>query len=150
MNNLSEYELLRLDNIKRNREYLEKLGLSIDENLKPEKNLINNKRKTKTESIVSSLEDQIVRRSRRLSNNNIEDHEISVNNGDDDIYFVETVKTKMRRIELVVGIDEEETGRTKITSQTVRNFIVETNEQHAEEISDEVFFIFVFLTIYSI
>lgn len=138
---LSAYELLRQENIKRNENFLKEMGLQkkktrqvahdSDASSKPKKKAV------KKRKVLEEFPDlPPARRSRRIQEDKSE-----LLGGIDEVQDELCTKTKIEKpalVQLDVLVDEEETERVHVTADSLRDYITSVNPKALEEvISDE-------------
>lgn len=158
-NQLSEYEILRQENIKRNEEFLKTLGLeklpSTPAVPQKKSSSSSSKRKRESDKDNNNNEDgyfevddyispkekktkevaQPTRRSMRVQNQPPPESHTEIDENDDRV--IRPKETPKYNLE--INIDEEvEEGRIRITAPQVREVIMATNPDHDELISNEV------------
>lgn len=140
----SEYEQLRLENIRRNQEFLKSLGLDVDGPIVTTRDTAKrreNRRKRSSVVVEVSESIQPMRRSRRLSKVAGETAD-----NEEELYFLDDHEPRIAKpptvrvvspedLENEIDISQE---RKRITAPMLRQFIIDSNPQHEEEISNEV------------
>lgn len=137
---LSEYEILRLQNIKKNEEYIKNLGIPQNRSVVVKAEIRSSKRTKHHKESNVKAEDFVYRRSsRRLRGDNTEIIDRVDSN---------PIKKVKQERNLVDGdfnfhfSDDENVQRIRITAEGLRSFIETTNSEHNESISNEVGFIY--------
>ncbi len=145
MNELSDYELIRLNNIKKNEEFLKTLQIestkhsirtelsdSLPLSLEPKKRKATTK---KVNMVEEDDESKPVRRSTRGRSGPVDDANLL-----DEADGNGTVRARPQRpyVEKLVFDEENETGRVSVTADSLRNLIEKSNAEHFEEVSDKV------------
>ena len=144
-NQLSEYEIIRKRNIERNEDFLKSIGIDVNRNLNPTQSLQNEepifkkpKKKSNHKVIIptetSSDSSPVRRRSSRLDPN----LQSNKSNNTDEDHSAQRIKQSKRvhRETYSPSVDDGE-ERKPITEAELQQFILETNKEHYDIISNE-------------
>lgn len=152
---MSEYEQQRLDNIKRNEEYLKALGFDKQQRVVEveEKKKVNRKRKLPAET-VEYFKVEPERRSRRIQQLTPDGTLLTEQNEAERAQRLlerqarEKERVLLQDIDVETLIDDDEnTLRSKVSAPELQQFIEESNAEHYESIGNDVRFLIVHIHI---
>lgn len=138
----SNYERLREENIKRNEEFLKEIGInSTNHDISDQAPIKRTKSQPKKRAIAEVDDEEIYaepkRRSSRLSKDHIVDDDEMPAAIVERRESIRPVKAEKKE-QIEVKVDGDETVRLDISCADLRGYIATHNEEHSEEVSDEI------------